>query len=341
MLTDFFSLPEPVAIEGLHFRYTCGAEDADPLHAVQYRSVTHDSDNDPHIFKNLPTCEDIAGWLENAVKEGRAIDWLVAQVGAQVIGYNEIMGWKEAVSDKDITWVYLNVGWVLPEWRGKGLATAMLHHAENEIRRRAAAEHPGEKVEFAANADTYEKQAAALLLHEGYQVAFTRLDLMLEPSFPLPPPTPVPAGIEVRPVQAEDIPLIQASIVEAYRYENAVCRGYDPEGTLAGLRNPRHNLSLWQVAWDGTSGAGEVAGQVIPVIEKGRGEIFEVSVRPIWRRRGLARCLLLRALHDLKQRGIEDIWLCTISEYPTRAKELYQSVGFRIIKESPRYRKPL
>jgi hypothetical protein len=117
MFADRFSLPDAPAVDALHFRFTRGADDAEALHTVQYRSVAYDADNDPHIINNLPTREDIAGWLENAMKEGRADDWLVAQVGDQVIGYNEIMGWKEAVSDDDITWVYLNVGLVLPsDW---------------------------------------------------------------------------------------------------------------------------------------------------------------------------------------------------------------------------------
>ncbi len=340
MLNSFLTLPEAPAIAGLRFRYTRGAQDAEALHAVQYASVAYDAGNDPLILKTIPSKEAIAGWLENAVKEGRAGDWLVAQVEDHVVGYNEIMGWKEAASESDITWVYLNVGWVLPTFRGKGLATAMLRYAENEIRRRAAADHPGEKIEFAANADTCEKEAAALLLHEGYHVVFTRLDLDLDPAVPLPPPASLPEGLMVRPAISEHIPLISASMDESYQHENAPARTYDPGGNLALLRNPKHDLNLWQVAWGCTNGVDEVAGQALAVIENGRAEVFEVSVRPAWRRRGLARCLLLRVLHDLRARGMQDIWLCTLAEWPTRAVDLYQSLGFRITKESPRYRKP-
>jgi ribosomal protein S18 acetylase RimI-like enzyme len=92
---------------------------------------------------------------------------------------------------------------------------------------------------------------------------------------------------------------------------------------------------LWRVAWAGE----EVVGQVLSVIENGRGEVFEVSVRPRGRRQGLARALLISALAGLRERGTDAIWLATVAEFATRARDLYGSVGFRVLKEFPRYRK--
>jgi len=72
---------------------------------------------------------------------------------------------------------------------------------------------------------------------------------------------------------------------------------------------------LWQVAWDGD----QVVGQVLSLVQHGRAEVFEVSVRPAWRRRGLARALLSRALLTLRGRGIDVVRLGTVSEFRTRA----------------------
>ena len=63
------------------------------------------------------------------------------------------------------------------------------------------------------------------------------------------------------------------------------------------------------------------------------------SIRPTWRRQGLGRALLTRALWDLRGRGVGVIRLNTVAEFRTRARDLYQSVGFRVLKEFPRYRK--
>jgi ribosomal protein S18 acetylase RimI-like enzyme len=79
----------------------------------------------------------------------------------------------------------------------------------------------------------------------------------------------------------------------------------------------------------------------VPLVENGEAEIFEVSVRPAWRRRGLARGLLSLALRGVRERGIDVIRLRTSNEFRTRAQDLYRSVGFRVVKEFPRYRKPL
>jgi mycothiol synthase len=110
---------------------------------------------------------------------------------------------------------------------------------------------------------------------------------------------------------------------------------FDPAAYATGLGASKHDPTLWQVAWDGDL----VAGQVLSRIEGGRAVVYEVSVRPAWRRQGLARELLSRALQCLRERGVEVIRLSTVAEFRTRASNLYRSVGFRVSKEFPRYRK--
>jgi len=75
------------------------------------------------------------------------------------------------------------------------------------------------------------------------------------------------------------------------------------------------------------------------MFERGRAVIDEVSVRPAWRRRGLARALLTRALRDLRSRGVAVVRLNTNAQFRTRARDLYTSLGFRVVKEFPHYRK--
>ena len=65
----------------------------------------------------------------------------------------------------------------------------------------------------------------------------------------------------------------------------------------------------------------------------------QVSVRPAWRRKGLARALVIRALRDMLERSEKMIWLDTYAEYQTRAVDLYLELGFYVAKEFRRYRK--
>ena len=333
-MTITVHLPDAPAVAGLSFRSTRGEEDAAALYAVHVGRMAHDEVDPLSTFEDFLSLERLQASLSQALAENQQDRWLVAQVGERVVGYSQIKCWPEG----DGTWVYLTLGWVLPAWRGQGLGTAMLHWTEDRIRRLAAAEHPHEKIEFAANASSTEKEATVLLLHEGYRAGYTIVEMGLDFSALVPAPT-LPAGIQVRPASPDHFPLIAACIREAYQHEYDEARfdeGFDPAAYVAELSGPQHDPALWQVAWDGD----QVVGQALSVVEKGVAEVFEVSVRPAWRRRGLARGLLVRALHGLRARGIDVIRVHTNAGFRTRAMDLYQSVGFRVLKEFPRYRKP-
>ncbi|MBN1139416.1 MAG: GNAT family N-acetyltransferase [Anaerolineae bacterium] len=327
--------PGMPAVPGLIFRPIRGEPDADALHAVHAGRLVRDAVDPMSTYEDCPSRASLATDLAQACTDGRQDDWLVAEVDGEVVGYSQIDAWPEA----DGTWVYLILGWVLPAWRGRGISTAMLHRVEERVRRLAKAQHPGVPFEFAANATSTETEAMALLAHEGYRAGYTVLEMEIDPSAPVPA-MPLPPGVEVRPALPEHYLPISISIDEAYRQEYEAGRyqeDFDPEAYADRLRAPRHDPSLWQVAWAGD----QVAGQVLSAIEEnGVAEVFEVSVRPAWRRRGLGRALLSRALIELRARGVETIRLRTVAEFRTRASDLYRSVGFRLLKEFPRYRKP-
>jgi mycothiol synthase len=327
-------IPSLPVIEGLHFRNPNGEQDTPALTAVQAGRAERDA-IDPHsIVESHASSEKVRQALAKAA-EARQLDrWLLAELNGQVVAYATIESWHE----EDERWVYLSLGWVVPAYRGLGIGTALLRWGEQEARRLAASEHPGELFELAGNASNSEPEAAELLLHEGYTVAFTDLEMAMDLSLPLVE-APLPPGIEVRPALPEHIPLIGESIAEAYRGEFPGDRYRDTLVEAAGqtewYSDPVHDLSLWQVAWEGE----QVAGQVLPMLEGGQAVIDEVSVRPAWRRRGLARALLIRALLALRKRGLPDARLFTGASFPTRARDLYTSLGFKVVKEFPRYRK--
>lgn len=320
---------EAPALPGLRFRHVV-AEDAPALFAVHARCADHDQIDRLSSIEYAPTQNDLAQQLTTVFQQGHAPNWLIAQVNEDVIGYCRINWWREV----DGIWLYLTIGWVVPSWRGKGLGAAMLHWAEERIRQ-LAAEHPNEgKWEFGSNASSTERETTSLLLGVGYRVVYTVLDMELS-DFSLVPEPKLPEGLELRPLTPEHYRAVWDSIQDSYDKGR-----YGEESTedhfRAYFHNPAHEPALWQVAWAGE----EVVGQVLCKIENGRGEVYEVSVRPAWRRRGLARGLLAYGLRALQQRGVEAVRLHTVSEFPTQAKNLYGSVGFHVRKEFPRYRKP-
>lgn len=331
-MADLYTLPEAPPIPGLRFRPLAGPEDAEKLTAIHAARAGRDGVDPMSTSERLWTREEFAKSLEGMAAAGGADRTILAEIDGEPAGYNRFFDWTE----EDGTHVWLVVGWVVPAWRGRGLGTALLHWTERRVRALAAAT-PG-RWEFAANASSTEVEATALLLDNGYTAAYTVLEMGLDwDAF-----APVPAAglaVEIRPGEAAAAARIAASVGESYAGEYAGGRfaeRFDPAAYAEGLAGPDADPSLWRVAWAG----GEVVGQVIPVIERGRAEIEEVSVRPGWRRGGVARALLSAALLELRGRGVEVVRLHTVAEFPTRAVDMYEKLGFRTLKRFPRYRKP-
>jgi mycothiol synthase len=345
---DDSTLPVP-EVPGVVLRPVRGEQDAEGLCAVHAARAAVDRVDPLDYCEDWPSLDFLrvsaASELADcdlAAREraaGEPVRWLVVESSdGAVVGYAQIASWRE----DDGTWVYLHQGWVVPDWRGRGIGTALLQWCEGRIRALAAAEHSGERWEYAGNASSTEGQATALLLAAGYAAPYTVLSLALPPEVPLAE-APVPVGIEVRPAQPDERAAIALSIVDAYALERVVAgtvkgrydEAYDPVAYAEGLAAPRHDPSLWRLAWAGDL----LVGQALTRISGASAEVFEMSVRPGWRRRGVAHALLTRALGELRARGIVDIRVHTVREFPTRAMDVYQSVGFRLLKTFPRYRK--
>ena len=325
MLRDMTTPPDP------QFRPP-HPDDADALLALRQACAAADGHDPFSASDQLPTRDELADQLRAAAPERYPL--LTFQ--NQVIAYGRIADWTEA----DGTRVWLHCGWVSPAWLGKGVGTTLLRELESRIRRLAAAGGDG-RWEFAANASSTEPEATRLLLDHGYHVAYTVIELRLDWSAfeALPGRSFWPAGFTTRSATPDDTPAIARSIDAAYRHEYAGDRYrevMDVAAYAAELCGAPYDLSLLQVAWAGD----EVAGQVIPLIEHGWAEIYEVSVPPAYRRRGLARALLTRALAELRRRGMAEVRIGTVLEFPTQAVALYRSLGFQPVKTFPRYRKP-
>lgn len=341
-----YILPDAPPLPGLRFRPFAGESDADHLQAIHDGRAARDGVDPLSSTESIGTREEFVRSLAAVTASGGEDRTIVAEIDGRVVAYNRFFDWMEL----DGTRVWLTVGWVLPEWRGHGLGTALLHWAEGRIRERAAAQ-PG-RWEFAANAGNTEIEATALLRDNGYRAAYTVLEMGLDWDAFLAGldagsgearsaggQSLSEVGITIRAGEVEHAGPIAASVDESYAGEYAGGRyaeRFDPAAYAAELAGTRYDPSLWRVAWAGE----EVAGQVIPRIERGRAEIYEVSVRPAWRRLGVARALLADVLLELHRRDVMVVRLHTMAEFPTRAVDLYTSLGFRTLKEFPRYRKP-
>jgi mycothiol synthase len=331
----------PANCPDLAFRFYRGEPDAPGMAAVHAARAHQDAIDPLSTCERIPTGEDVVRGLPARFDPARNV--LVAEASGRIVAYTSIEWWTEqARPDRPGgTRVYLHLGYVAPDWRGRGVGTAMLRWAERRIRE-LAAEHVapaaaagsrGDGVVFAANASTTERDATALLRAEGYREAFRVVEFGMVDLRGLPEPGS-PAGIKLRPAAPDHYRAVWDAIREAYAGgEHAGEPDDDDYRRFALAAQP----ALWRVAWCGD----QVAGVALCAMARGRGEVRELSVRPAFRRRGVGRFLLISGLRTLREQGARQARLHTNADNPHRSYDLYESAGFRRLKDHVRYRKPL
>jgi mycothiol synthase len=280
----------------------------------------------------------ITNWLDHASNLDLAADFLFAEVDGVVVAYAE-GGWEQ---DNDGGRNYSVWGEVRPDWRRRGLGTALLHWVESR-QARVAATHPAGEKRLQSWANEREAGRLALLEANGYSIARYGFE-MERPNLDDIPDLPLPAGIELRPAREEELRRYWETEVEVFRDHWGAID--DSEESFEQMRgDPRRDLSLWVIAWQGD----ELVGQVLNRINHEAnaelgvrlGWVNSVGVRRAWRRQGIARALVAESLRVLRDAGMTSAGLGVDAENPHGALGVYEASGFRVVRTDRVYRKPL
>jgi len=224
---------------------------------------------------------------------------------------------------------------VAPEYEGARLEAEALDWAETlldalrngALRRRNPGQWGGPLVTGVRQNDT-----ARIAFLEGhgfrYRGEFTEVNMLRELAEPIPP-TALPPGCQVRPL-ADDAAEI-ADRMAAYRevWLPWTDGNISDEDYARFMQLPCYNreLDIVTIA-PGGNVAALVTGWADPVNRIG--ELDAVSARPAYRRQGLMRAALLECLRRLQAAGMTHVCVST-GETNTPARQLYESVGFRIV----------
>ncbi len=165
-----------------------------------------------------------------------------------------------------------------------------------------------------------------------------------------PPPPPLlrwPDAFERRPLDPrEDLPALAEASLEVFR---------DHWGFVA--RPIEEEIRDWQewIEWQGDAfdaslchlavAEGSIAGFAlcrprIP-LDRSRGVVGSLGVRPAWRRQGLGSALLAHALQEFHKRGCGSAELLVDSDNLTGAVRLYERAGMHTFREQVVYEKEL
>ena len=326
-------LPNAPAIPGLAFR--CFRGEADYPHIV---AIINAGNSMAHIDK-VVSVEGVASGYHHLENCDTQKDMLFAEVDGQPVGYGRIW-WTD---QNDGTRLYELIGYLHPDWRGMGIGSAMWTAAEARAREIAAG-HPKEMPKsFQVTSEDTDATRIALLEKFGYQPVRYGTGMVRDLSEPFPE-APLPLGFEVRPVTPEHWrPIFEASN-EAFR-DHWGSRDESEADYQRSLEEKIFHPELWMVAWEGD----QIASVIHNFVNEEENEEFHrkrgytegICTRRPWRKRGLARALLVRSMKMFKDMGMTETALGVDSQNISGAFRLYEGVGYRKVNQQILYRKPM
>lgn len=320
-------------VEGLRFRKFKGESDYPKMVAIL--EVATKADKEDRAIK----LDDIKHDYEHLKNSNPATDMLFAEIDGRTVAYSRVEWWQEKDPNHRIYSLFVNI---IPAVRNQGIETAMLRWCETRIGK-IASSHPQDSQRFFQTYSSEFKPDLNKLLDE---CGYTATRFFIEMSRPLDdiPEAALPQGVDVRPVSEKDVRKVIDASNEAFRDH----WGYSQptEEDIKSYKSSKYfQPELWQVAWVGD----EVVSSVMNYIEhdynqkfnKKRGWTENISTHRKWRKKGIAKALIVRSMHMHKAKGMTEVGLGVDTNNPNGALRLYQKLGYEKNKTWITYRKEL
>lgn len=312
-------------IPNLSFRYFKIENDFSNLAKLHLqRTVEYDLDPESP-FEGVPTIEDLKHTFKNLPNFHPESNVLIAQINSEeLIGYILIRWWIDHTKTLYLT----HDGYVLHEWRSKGVTIALLRWAEQQLISFANRNFISfDKVFYFAFIPQYDADRVLFLINEDYIPAWGYVEMELKVaniSFHVP----VLSGIEIKPALPQHYEIIWKAEQEAFEDVSAVLSTSIEEYKIR-LANPNFDKDLILIAWDKDKIAGVV---VCDITHRSYGVIESISIRKPWRKKGIGMNLLQHALKTLQELHCKKIIL--ICEAQLRGiRKFYERAGFKVKKE--------
>jgi mycothiol synthase len=288
--------------------------------------------------ERVETAEGIASGYENLERCDPERDLLVVELDRRPVAYCRVW-WAEEAGGPHL---YEHVSFVDPEVGGRGIGTALFTWCEARLRE-IASEHDMVEQLFEVWTNDRNVPATSLIRDAGYEPVTYSAE-MVRASVDDLPDHRLPEGLELRPVREEDIRTIWEADVEAFRDHWGYVEQTEADYARF-LAFPYHDPTLWKIAWDEEG----VAGQVKSFIDAAQNEEYglkrgwteAISTSRRWRRRGVAKALIVESIRELAARGMTEVALGVHTENPNGAYDLYASLGYEVVGTWTTYRKSL
>jgi mycothiol synthase len=331
---DLLDVPSAARVPGLRLRRYRGESDHPAMTEILNTSRraagmpgTSTVEEMTNVYRHLENCDP-------------QTDIAIAELDGTVVGYGRVY-WEDRTSGER---AFTLVTYLDPRIAGRGVGRALLAWLEQravDAARMAADRRPVVLVAYLFGDDPDRRES---LEKAGFHVA-RRHAAMSRPDFAGIPDLPLPDGLVIRPIAADD----RATHRRVFEVDAEVFREHwggseaTEERFAAFLEAPTFDPPLWRVAFDGDEIAGQILNYLGPIEPDGTrvGWTESIAVRRPWRRRGLARALLAASLRAVRDGGATSAALGVDQQNPNEALRLYESLGFRLVAEELEYHKPL
>jgi ribosomal protein S18 acetylase RimI-like enzyme len=326
-------IPNAPKISGLRFRGFRGEADFPVMVGILRAVNLADKEN------NSVTLDEISNSYKHLQRSDPKLDMVFIEIKGKAVGYGRAQWDQESGGD----YIYSFFLQMTPQGRGKGIEKSVFEYLMQRLKK-VADTHPADAAKYYQTWSQSNKEFYNQVVEE---IEFTPARYIIGMVRPCSQPieiTPLPEGIEIRPVEESQMRAIFDAENEAFLDHWG---SIDPTETnyQQWLEEPIHKPELWKVAWDGDQVVGMVRSYISEAENKDfkrkRGYTEEISVRRPWRRKGIARALLTRSIKMFIEMGMEETALGVDTENPSGALKLYQDVGYTEEKRFITYRKPL
>src|SRR3954452_13944426 len=309
--------------------------------------------SDVRAMVDIINAEMEADGIPNRENEGDNVAWInnpsESFNATRDIDFAEVDGLPVGITDRN--WVdttdglreYRINGAVRPEWRRRGIGTQLFERNVERTRDLAATHETDRPKTLGSWSNDRQEGKIALLREQGFELVRWFFDMTRDLSEPIED-VPLPDGLEVRPVTADQYRQIWKADSEAFKDHWG---GFDDSDAhlQAWLQRPDFDPTMWVIAWDGDEIAGGVTNGISAEENEAlglkRSWLHTVFTRRPWRKRGLANALIARSLVLIKERGMDYGVLGVDADNPNGALGLYERNGFKVSERSTAWRKPL
>jgi mycothiol synthase len=227
----------------------------------------------------------------------------------------------------------------LPPAASDAAGEALLAAAEGRAAQLASAKNATGKRRLITGAWSVNERLLGLLERADFRLYRHSFRMVIDLDADIPEAA-MPAGVEVRGFeQGEDRAVFEA-VDEAFRDSHDHVPGVFEEWRHWTVDRDDFDPTLWWLVVDGDDIAGFCLCRPYET-EPDMGWVASLGVRRPWRRRGIARALLLTSFHEFRRRGFARVGLGVDADSLTGAHRLYESAGMRVVQRYDLYEKAL